>query len=109
MTPLANQDSSYEQPDGGVPNPRRRRGASTPPYPDTPASQPFPGAGRGTGTDPATPPSPETGISKHRVLMKDVESTRNSNGAITLTSKRFNIKLDKATTYVLAGDQLPAN
>jgi hypothetical protein len=41
--------------------------------------------------------------------MKDVESTRNSNGAITLTSKRFNIKLDKATTHVLAGDQLPAN
>jgi len=109
MTPLANQDSSYEQPDGGVPNPRRRRGASTPPYPDTPASQPFPGAGRGTGTDPAPPLSPETGISKHRVLMKDVESTRNSNGAITLTSKRFNVKLDKATTYVLAGDQLPAN
>jgi hypothetical protein len=108
LTQLTNQDSSYEQPDGGVPTPRRRRGADTYPYPNTPASQPFPG--RGTGTDPTPPPpSPEPGMSKHRVLMKDVESTRNNNGAITLTSKRFNIKLDKATTYVLAGDQLPAN
>jgi hypothetical protein len=41
--------------------------------------------------------------------MKDVDSTRNNRGAITLISKRFNLKLDKATTYVLAGDQLPAN
>ena len=108
MTPLANQDSSYEQPDGGVPTPKHRHGTSTYPYPNTPASEPFPG--RGTGTDPVPPPpSPEPGISKHRVLMKDVESTRDNSGTIILTSKRFNIKLDKTTTYVLAGDRLPAN
>jgi len=41
--------------------------------------------------------------------MKDVESTRDNSGTIILTSKRFNIKLDKTTTYVLAGDRLPAN
>jgi hypothetical protein len=42
--------------------------------------------------------------------MKNVESTRNSDGSVTLTSKSFNIKIDKATTYVLAtGDLLPKN
>ncbi|MGB7333952.1 MAG: hypothetical protein WBD25_21385, partial [Terriglobales bacterium] len=58
-------------------------------------------------TNPA-PPSPSSNISKHRVLMKNVDSVRNSDGAVTLTSKRSNIKLDKTTTYVLAsGDLLP--
>lgn len=46
---------------------------------------------------------------KHRTLMKDVSVTRNQDGAVTLTSLRFNIKIDKTTTYVLAtGDLLPA-
>jgi len=63
----------------------------------------------GQDTNPA-PPSPESSISKHRMLMKDVESARNREGAIRLTSKRFNIKLDKQTTYVLAdGNLLPTN
>lgn len=79
------------------------------PYPDrnNPASQqPFPG--RDTGTDPDF--SPTSIISKHRALMKNVESTRNSDGAVTLTSKSFNTKIDKLTTYVFAaGDLLRAN
>jgi len=55
------------------------------------------------------PPRPESGISKHRILMKNVESTRNSEGALVLSSSHSNIKLDKTTTYVLAaGDLLPA-
>jgi hypothetical protein len=41
--------------------------------------------------------------------MEDVESTRGADGAVALVSKRTNIKLDKLTTYVLAGgDLLPA-
>jgi hypothetical protein len=85
---------------------RRRRGAANPTYPNPSASAP----GRGTGTDPApAPPSPEHGISKHRVLMKNVELARNNDGAITLISKRGNVKLDKETLYVLAGNPLPAN
>jgi hypothetical protein len=41
--------------------------------------------------------------------MKNVDSTRTSDGAVTLASKRFNIKIDRLTTYVLAtGDLLPA-
>jgi hypothetical protein len=77
------------------------------PDPRTSASQPFP--------DPDTdknnttlPPRPHSSISKHRVLMKDIESSRNEDGTVTLTSKRFNIKLDKSTTYVLAAGDLGA-
>jgi hypothetical protein len=53
------------------------------------------------GTDTDNFPAPE-----HRVLMKNVESSRNSEGAVTLTSKHSNIKLDKTTTYVLATGNL---
>lgn len=81
---------------GGRPDPRTSA-----------ASQPFP--------DPDTdknnttlPPRPHSSISKHRVLMKDVESSRNEDGTVTLISKRFNIKLDKSTTYVLAAGDLGA-
>ncbi len=42
----------------------------------------------------------------HRVLMKDVESTRARDGAVRLTSRHSNIKLDKSTTYVFAGGEL---
>jgi hypothetical protein len=45
-------------------------------------------------------------ISQHRILMKNVESTRNSDGAVILTSKHSNLKLDKGITYVLAADGL---
>jgi hypothetical protein len=42
--------------------------------------------------------------------MENVESTLDNNGALTLTSKRFNIRLDKTTTYVLAaGNSLPSH
>ncbi len=58
------------------------------------------------GSDMGPVPAPAPDISKHRVLMKNVESMPNSDGAVTLTSKRFNIKLDKETTYVLAAGDL---
>jgi len=51
-------------------------------------------------------PLPESNDSGHRVLMKDVESTRSSEGAVTLSSSRSTLKLDKATTYVFAADGL---
>ena len=79
-------------------NPKPRTGGS---YPGqrNPTSPPF-------GSDAGPVPAPAPDISKHRVLMKNVESTRNADGAVTLTSKRFNIKLDKETTYVLAAGVL---
>jgi hypothetical protein len=62
--------------------------------------------GRDTDKDTGLTLPPTSGISKHRVLMKDVKSTHNSDGAVTLISTRSNIKIDKLTTYVLATDDL---
>jgi hypothetical protein len=99
------QDLSDESPNDPQSWKQRNR-PPTFPDPNGSASEPFPG--RGTGTDPgSSPPSPSSNISKHRALMKNVESTRTSDGAVTLTSKSFNIKIDKLTTYVLATGDLP--
>jgi hypothetical protein len=104
---MTGQDLSYEPPDSAN-SPKRWNGAGPSPDPNNPISQQkIPGRDTGNDTNPS-PPSPSSNISKHRVLMKNVESVRNSDGAITLTSKHSNIKLDKTTTYVLAsGDLLP--
>lgn len=89
----------------GAPIGRHRKGTST--YdPNSPTSQPLPGRSPPKGPD--LPPAPASNISDHRVVMKDVDSTRHSDGAVALTSSRFNIKLDKSTTYVLAmGEPTP--
>lgn len=60
---------------------------------NVPSSQPFP-------TD--SPSGPTSNVSDHRVVMKDVDSVRLNDGTLAITSSRFNIKLDKATIYVLA-------
>jgi hypothetical protein len=105
---LMNQDLSYQPPDaanskgnwngmGAYPDPNNRV-----------SQQKFPAADLGKDDTNALP-SPASSISKHRVLMKNVESLRNTDGAVFLTSQRSNIKLDKFTTYVLAAsDLLPA-
>ena len=110
--PFANNASpgpSYEPPDAAH-SPKHWNGGGTYPDPSNPVSQePFPGRDTNKGAD-LSLPSPASAISKHRVLMKNVESARSSDGAVTLTSKRLNLKLDKITTYVLAaGDLLPTN
>jgi hypothetical protein len=80
-------------------------GAGTYPDPNSPASKPFPG--REQGHDPnAVPDTPASITSNHRVLMKNVESNRNPDGAVVISSKRSNIKVDKLTTYVFAADDL---
>jgi hypothetical protein len=95
------QDLSSGLPDA-THNPRLGSGtAGVYPGQRNPTSPPFPGADTGADSLPA-PPAPASNISQHRVLMKNVESTRTDDGAVTLTSKRSNIKLDKTTTYVLA-------
>jgi hypothetical protein len=81
--------------------------AATYPDPNSPASQPFPDPGRDSDNQAGpAPPAPASSISQRRVLMKDVESTRQSDGAVTLTSRHSNIKIDKTTTYVLAASDL---
>ena len=105
-TTMPAQDLSYEPADAAR-DKRNWNGMGTYPDPNNPVSQQkFPG--RDTDKDTGLAPPSTPGTSKHRVLMKNVESTRNSDGALTLTSKHSNIKIDKLTTYVLAtGDLLP--
>jgi hypothetical protein len=101
---MAPQDLSYLPPDAAN-SPKNWNGAGTYPDSNNPASRPFPGRDPGRDTS-ADPPSPASNISNHRVLIKNVEATRNSDGVVVLTSKRSNIKLDKLTTYVLASGDL---
>jgi hypothetical protein len=77
------------------------------PDPKSPVYQPFPAA---TDADKAPAEgAPNPVLSKRPVAMKDVEAERNPAAGITLVSARSNLKLDKLTTYILAGeDALPS-
>ncbi len=65
---------------------------------------PFPAPDQAATNSPFPTSSGE--ISPHRVLMKNVESTITTDGAVVLTSTHANIRLDKATTYVFAASDL---
>ncbi len=91
------QDLSTGLPDAAS-NPRVWNGAGVYPGPRNPTLPPFPDPDAGKDAGPA----PASNTSLHRMTMKNVESASNGDGAVTLTSKRSNIKLDKTTTYVFA-------
>jgi hypothetical protein len=80
-------------------------GAGAYPDPNSPAYKPFPGGDSDTRSD-SVPDTAASVTSHHRVVMKNMESARNSDGAVTITSRHSNIKLDKLTTYVLATNDL---
>lgn len=69
------------------------------PDPHSPVNKPFP---NGVDQNSTAPDASTSATSNHRTQMKNVESEQGSDGAITLVSKKSNIKLDKLTTYVLA-------
>jgi hypothetical protein len=99
MTP---QNLSYDPADA-THSPRSWNGDG--PYydPKSPAYQPLPGHETDKGGAPL-------GASNRRVLMKNVECARASDGTVVITSGHHNLKIDKLTTYVLApSDLLPAN
>jgi hypothetical protein len=101
---MSPQDLSY-QPADAANSKRNWNGMGTYPDPNNPVSQQkFPG--RESDQDASAPPSPSSNISKHRILMKNVDSATTSNGAIALVSARTNIKLDRLTAYVFAADDL---
>lgn len=104
---MSPQDLSYEPPDAAN-SKRNWNGMGTYPDPNNPISQQkFPG--READKDSGAAPAPASTISKHRMLMKNVESQHNGDGSVSLTSVHSNIKLDKFTTYVFAAsDLLPA-
>ena len=103
VTIAENQDHSYSAADP-VNGPRPWSGSGN--IRNSPLG---PAATRDPSTDPGVvPPSLGSDTPQHRVVMKDVESARNRDGAVMLTSKQSNIKLDKAETYVFAsGNLLP--
>jgi len=76
------------------------------PDPNSKVYKPFPGSGSDQGS--AVPDTPNATTSNHRILMPDVESASSADGGLALVSKRTNIKLDKLTTYVLGGADVPA-
>jgi len=49
---------------------------------------------------------PTSAVSEHRVLMKEVDSTKLEGGGFVLTSTHLNLKLDRTNTYVLATGEL---
>jgi hypothetical protein len=104
MMDAAGQDLQY-----GPTQPANRtwNGQGQYPDPNSKVYKPFPGSD--SGNDASAPNTPSSTASNRRVLMKDVESTKNSDGVIAIVSKSNNVKLDKLTIYVLAtGDLLPA-
>jgi hypothetical protein len=99
-------DLGYQAPDLTSAQRSRSRLAS---YPGTPPGQRPQGPDDGSDSPASTTqPAPTTTSSAapHRVLIKDVESTRARDGAVALTSRHSTIKLDKSTTYVFAGGGL---
>ena len=103
---MTNQDLSYQPPDAA--NSRRTwNGQGTYPDPGNPISQQkFPGRDSGKDSDNG-PLTPASSISKHRTLLKHIESARRNDGVVTLSSASQNIKIDRLTTYVLAASDLP--
>jgi len=98
------QDLMFGPPDGPVS--KTWNGAGTYPDPGSLASHPFPGRQQDKTPDVTTPDCTASCISDHRTVMKDIASSTNASGQITISSTRFNIKLDKVTTYVLASGDL---
>ena len=104
--PTRSHDISSNVPDASH-DPEAPIGVGGYPGPRSPSSPPSPGSDRGIDKDPfPLPRAAASDSSKHRVPMKDVESTRSSEGSVTLSSTRSNIKLDKTTTYVFAAGEL---
>ena len=102
---MAAQDLSY-QPADAANSKRNWNGMGTYPDLNNPISQQkFPGPDSNE-KDNGAAAAPSSNISKHRVLMKNVEFATAGDGAIVLTSSHSNIKLDKLTAYVLAGNDL---
>jgi hypothetical protein len=104
MKDAAGQDLQYGP---TLPANRTWNGQGQYPDPNSKVYKPFPGSD--SGNDASAPNTPSATASNRRVLMKDIESAKNSDGVIAIVSRNSNIKLDKLTTYVLAtGEPLPA-
>jgi len=75
------------------------------PDPNSKIYKPFPDS-NSDDKNSSVPDTPSAITSNQRVLMKDVEATRSTDGSIALVSSHTNIKLDKLTTYVLGSSDV---
>jgi hypothetical protein len=106
----ATQDLSYQPPDAAN-SKKNWNGMGAYPDPNNHISQQKFPAGDDSNKDAGSVPaaSPASNISAHRAVMKNVQSMRNSDGAVVLINQRSDLKLDRVTTYVLASsDLIPA-
>ena len=86
-----------------------RVGGMTPPDDRTAGATPKPYNPENSIYDPLLSENnsrPEPNTTNRRVLMKNVEALRSHDGGVIITSKNFNIKINKSTTYVLAASDL---
>lgn len=79
-------------------------GAGVYPDPNLRDYKPFPGGE--SNNQQGAPDTSAAVTSHHRIRMKNVDSVRGSDGRVSITSSRSNLKLDRLTTYVLATDDL---
>jgi hypothetical protein len=105
-TETGQQNLQY-QPADAANSPKNWNGAGAYPVPNSPINEKFPGADSDKEST-SVPTTPNSVTSNHRVLMKNVDSMLGSDGAVELSCKRSNIKLDRLTTYVLAANDLAA-
>jgi hypothetical protein len=98
--PVMISTDSYDSAVHGSIEASRGRGTNTPPVTPQPTFPDASGDTRSSQADSRTAP--------HRIIMKDVASTRNPDGTVIIVCQRSSIKLDKQTTYVLStADLLP--
>jgi len=75
------------------------------PDPNSHVYRPFPSGD--SDKDSSGPDTSSSTVAKNSVLIRNIEVQHGADGAIVLTSKRSNIKLERYTTYVLsAGDRV---
>jgi hypothetical protein len=100
---MASSDDASGEPPGIHGDVGMQRGTGSRSGPS--GSQPFP---TNTQQGPDVPSAPTSNVSDHRIEMKDVQSQRASDGGLSISSARVNLKLDRSTTYVLATGDLAA-
>jgi hypothetical protein len=92
-----------------VPQGDRRNWGGVDPTVDT-TDPPNPAQGLSTHQDSGVNAgAPASVISGKRVLIKNVKPESNADGAVLLVSSHSNIKLNKVTTYIAAGRELPTD
>jgi hypothetical protein len=103
--PAKNEDGQNLQYGPTQPPNRTWTGEGQYPDPNSKIYKPFPGSSSDDKNS-SVPATPSAITSSQRVLMKDVEATKSSDGSIALISSHTNIKLDKLTTYVVASSDV---